>query len=489
MTTTQDSPRPITEEMGPGAKETTVRGSDAHGSDDDRADRLPARLRGIHYDVAVLDPSRSRWEHNLAFEIEQFNALPLTSRNLPVLTFTPEQAIKRGATEAELLRFAPLTPNAVRSMVLRARALAEADAQEVRAQARLIVAERAAQGLELPERIDLATFTPNPVPFLVDGLWPIGGVFGLFAQRKAGKSTVVRDIVRSVLTGDDLFGRFPVHVGPDTEVVLIDTENTIDQIHYEYRAAGIPDLGRINLRSIRGAERTFDLRVPQVQERWAEQIKPGSVIIFDCLYSVLAALGIPENDDTVAGLVVGFRALAAQCDALGGALVHHLGKDAERGARGHSSIEGNTDVVCQITTDGLPDADSPRYLSALGRNGVKVETSLLTLGSDHRLRLETVAEVKAERRQATLDADSAKVLAAIQEHPRCTAAAIVDATGLPDKRARAATQHLESIGLARDEGTARTRQAWVAAEHDSGPVDRFTTVADTARQRVAGAGK
>src|SRR5690606_16014071 len=116
-------------------------------------------------------------------------------------------------------------------------------------------------------------------------------------------------------------------------------------IHYDYCRAGIPNLNRINLRSVRGIERAFDLRVPQVQDRWAEQIKPGSVIIFDCLYSVLAALGISENDDTVAALVVGFRALTARCEALGGMLVHHLGKDAERGARGHSSIEGNVDVV------------------------------------------------------------------------------------------------------------------------------------------------
>lgn len=446
---------------------------------------VAARWAGFHYDTADLDADGPDWERKLAAAVERKNMLPEGRNAEPMVMFTGKQAIEFGATEAELSARGRLTPEAVRAMTLRARALAEADAQEVRAQARLIVAERAAEGLEVPDRIDLATFVPSPVPWLVDGLWPHGGVLGLFAARKAGKTTTVIDVIGSLVDDRALFGRYPSSLDLAAEVALIDSEMSAEQLHAEYSAAGVRNLGRINLRSIRGVERTFDVRVPQVRQRWAKQIKPGSVIVFDCLYSLLGALSISENDDAVVEVLTGLRSLATECGAAGLLIVHHLGKDSERGARGHSSLEGFPDVLCRIELDGLPDADTPRVFSAFGRSGVSIAPAQLTLGTDRRLRLDTVAEVQAERQQAALDADASKVLAAIQEKPRSTAAEIVTATALPDKRARAALRHLESIGVARDEGTAKTRQAWVAVEPEPAASDAFMTVTDTARRRLA----
>ncbi|MEU4810020.1 AAA family ATPase [Nocardia fluminea] len=443
-----------------------------------------AKWDGIHFAAADLDPARSGWERKMAAAIERHNMIP-AKNTLPVLTFTGKQAIECGATAAELSARGRLTPDAVRALALRARSLAEADAQEVRAQARLIVAERAAEGLEVPDRIDLATFVASPVPWLVDELWPHGGVLGLFAARKAGKTTTVIDVVGSLVDDRALFGRYPSSLDLAAEVALIDSEMSAEQLHAEYSAAGVRNLGRINLRSIRGVERTFDVRVPQVRQRWAKQIKPGSVIVFDCLYSLLGALSISENDDAVVEVLTGLRSLATECGAAGLLIVHHLGKDSERGARGHSSLEGFPDVLCRIELEGLPDAETPRVFSAFGRSGVSIAPARLTLGTDRRLRLDTVAEVQAERHQAALDADAAKVHAVIQEKPRSTAAEIVTGTALPEKRARAALRHLESIGLARDEGTAKTRQAWVAVEPETAASDSFMTVTDTARRRLA----
>lgn len=446
---------------------------------------VAARWSGFHYDTADLDPARSDWERKMAAAVERKNMLPEGRNSEPMVMFTGKQAIEFGATEAELSARGRLTPDAVRALALRARALAEADAQEVRAQARLIVAERAAEGLEVPERIDLATFVPNPVPWLVDDLWPRGGVLGLFAARKAGKTATVIELIGSLVDDRSLFGRYPSSLDAAAEVALIDSEMSAEQLHSEYAAAQVHNLGRINLRSIRGVERTFDVRVPQVRRRWAGQIKPGSVIVFDCLYSLLGALSISENDDAVVEVLTGLRSLATECGAAGLLIVHHLGKDSERGARGHSSLEGFPDVLCRIELEGLPDAETPRVFSAFGRNGVSIAPARLTLGADRRLRLDTVAEVQAERQQAALDADASKVLAAIQENPRSLAAEIVKATGVTDKRTRAALRHLEGVGLAHDEGTSKTRQAWIAVEPEPA-ADAFMTVTDTARRRLAG---
>ncbi|MEU2173681.1 AAA family ATPase [Nocardia sp. NPDC019219] len=436
---------------------------------------------GTYYAADTLDPRRSEWERVLSTAITRNNMLPIKPNSLPLLFFTGEQAMKAGATEAELRALRYLTPEAVRALTLRSRSLADADTREVRAQSLLIAAERAAESLAVPERIDLTTYTPSPVTWLVEGLWPVGGVLGLFAQRKAGKSTVVRELADSLLDGRSSFGRYSTHLDPAAEVVLIDTEMPPDLLHMEYM--GMANLGRINLRSIRGVERTFDVRVPQVRARWAAQIAPGSVIVVDCLYALFGSLGISENDDTVKDVMSGLRSLALECGAAGLLIIHHLGKDSERGARGHSSLEDSPDVLCRIEMDGMPAADTPRLFSAFGRYGVSIEPARLILGSDHRLSLETVAEVKAEQRRTALSADADLVLKAIRDNPGCAASVIVDVTGLPDKRARTATKHLEEIGLVRDEGTAKTRQAWRAVPQPD-PLDSFATVGETARRRV-----
>ena len=96
------------------------------------------------------------------------------------------------------------------------------------------------------------------------------------------------------------------------------------------------------------------------------------MLVFDCLYSILAALGISENDDGVAAVMSDCVPSATESKALGTALIHHLGKDADRGARGHSSIEGFADVLCHIGLDGPLDPDTPRLFKAYGRGGVNI---------------------------------------------------------------------------------------------------------------------
>lgn len=216
--------------------------------------------------------------------------------------------------------------------------------------------------------------------------------------------------------------------------------------------------------------------MPAVRERWAQQIAPGSVIVFDCLYSVLAALGISENDDTVAAVLLGLRALATECKALGTIMVHHLGKDDERGARGHSSIEGWPDVLCRIRLDGAIGSDTARMFSAYGR-GVDVESGVLVLGDDHRLTLESQADKRAAAKSNAHDADDAAVLAAMRAQAGLNNTALVDAAGVPQKRVYAACKRLAERGIVENRG-ASNRPAWHAAASESAHGDLFASPAD-----------
>ncbi|WFR71417.1 AAA family ATPase [Prescottella defluvii] len=402
---------------------------------------------------------------------------PSRDRRAPRLGYTAIELVQRfGVPPEQVAALPPATQSDLAEAVRRYGTERRAEQNAEQRGAKLIEAEQAAGEIELPERINLAEFVPPDDPWLIDELMRRESTLGLFAQFKAGKTTAVREIVRSLLDGDKVFGRFPVNVPPGTEVALIDSEMPLENLKEEYDKSGTLELGRLNLRSIRGVERSFDVRVRAVRERWAQQIAPGSVIVFDCLYSVLAALGISENDDTVAAVLLGLRALATECQALGTIVVHHLGKDDERGARGHSSIEGFADVLCRIRLDGPLGSDAERTFTAYGR-GVDVEQGVLVLGEDHHLTLESRADKKAAAKSHAHDADDAAVLAALRAQPGLSGSALRDAAGLPPKRAYAACKRLEERGVVENRGSG-TRPEWHAAASETRPGDPFASVAD-----------
>ncbi|NKT12470.1 AAA family ATPase [Prescottella equi] len=428
------------------------------------------------------EPAAAEWAQRAVEQMSHENNMarlpgPGRDRKTPRLGYTAIELVRLfGVPPEQVAALPPATQSDLAEAVRRFGTERRAEQNAEQRAAKLIEAEQAAAGIELPERINLAEFVPPDDPWLIDGLMRRETNLGLFAQFKAGKTTAVREIVRSLLDGDKVFGRFPVNVPPGTEVVLIDSEMPLDNLKEEYEKAGTLGFDRLDVRSIKGRERSFDVRVPSVQQRWASLISPGSVIVFDCLYSVLAALGISENDDTVAEVLLGLRALATECQALGTIMVHHLGKDSERGARGHSSIEGWPDVLCRIHLDGPLGSGTPHVFSAYGR-GVEVEPGVLVLGDDHRLTLESRADKKAAAKSHAHDADDAAVLDALRAQPGLSGSALRDAAGVPTKRAYAACKRLEERGVVENRGSG-TRPEWHAAGSETRAGDPFSSVAD-----------
>lgn len=352
------------------------------------------------------------------------------ARREPVLTLAVADLIALGVGLAD----AAALPSAdVHTRAMSARVVntwAEAERLERRREAMRMEAERAAADVSIPARVDLGSYQPEAVRWTVEGLVARGAVLGLFAERKAGKTTVVCELVRAVLHGERFLGRFAVRAPEDAEVVLFDTEMPIGSLHAQYHRAGVQHLDRLNLRTLRGVERSLDVRVEAVRTRWREVIAPGSLIVVDCLYSLFGALGVSESSDEVVEVLAGLRTLATECEASGLVIVHHLGKDTERGARGHSSIEGFPDAIARIELDGSPSADTPRTFSAYGRDDVSVEPGVLTLDGNHRLALggNPTAERTAKRQRLDnlavrnlIDANpglSARALGTLPAHER-----------------------------------------------------------------------
>ena len=144
----------------------------------------------------------------------------------------------------------------------------------------------------------------------------------------------------------------------------------------------------------------------------AELGMPVGLVIIDTLSRVLA--GGNENGSEDMGAVV--RNLDRLRDETGAAivLVHHSGKDAARGARGHSLLRAATDTEIEVTRD----------------DGTRVSTARVMKQRD----LPTEGSFAFTLRQVELglDADGDPVTSCVLEETEADAAASVKRKRLPD---------------------------------------------------------
>lgn len=203
--------------------------------------------------------------------------------------------------------------------------------------------------------------------YLVDSVFPTGGRVLFSAQSKAGKSTAMANLLRSLVDGDDFLGTYPV-APPTGNIVVIDNELDRRMIRKWLRDQGIQNQDRVHIIPLRGAVSSFDLTDSQVLAGWVEDLAAlnPSVIVLDCLRPVLDAIGLDEN--TEAGrFLVKFDELVAGCGATEAAVVHHFGHGTER-ARGASRLQDWPDAIWSLLRQNPDDLSSPRFFKAYGRD-------------------------------------------------------------------------------------------------------------------------
>lgn len=435
------------------------------------ADVVRAADDGQTWATAVVDAARAE---------NTYAALVGDRKQRPV-SLTTAQLFDRGAPPEAIAALPDATTVALGESARIVRAWDAEDRLRATEQARANEAAKLVAAVEIPGRINLATYTPPDTAWLIDGLMPMDGSLGLFAERKAGKTTTVVEMVRSMLSGDEFLGRFATNLPAGARVALMDTEMTPAMLHHEYTKVSIPaeHLDRIDLHPLRGRSRLLDLRNEATRARWQELIAPGAVIIVDCLYTVLAAAQVDESSAQVSDIIDGIKALAVQCSAAGLVIVHHLGKDPTKGARGHSSIEGGVDILATIWLDGPPAADTPRLFSATGRLDVDVPPALLSRGNDCRLTL-SASTPRADRARAADRSDDDTAWKLISDHPGKSLRGLeelpTETRKLSRSRLRRALDRLDGLGYIVNRGSAE-RPAWHAADR---PEDAFTIAADRA---------
>jgi hypothetical protein len=215
-------------------------------------------------------------------------------------------------------------------------------------------------------RAFLAEHDPEVI-YRIDGWWPMGGRIVLVAQWKAGKSTVVANLLRTLADGGRFLGEF--YTLPAGRIVLLDDELDPRTLRRWLRDQGVINADAVELVTLRGQAASFNILDTQTRAEWATVLAGVDVIILDCLRPVLDALGLDESRDA-GRFLVAFDALLAEAgdgSGVDGLVVHHMGHTSER-SRGDSRIIDWPDATWLLTRQDSDDPRSPRFLSAFGRD-------------------------------------------------------------------------------------------------------------------------
>jgi RecA-family ATPase len=229
-----------------------------------------------------------------------------------------------------------------------------------------------------PEMLTLREHLARPritTSWRIAGWQAIGHRVMFAAQYKAGKTTTVSNLIRSLLDGSRFLDEYEVSQ-LDGTVALLDFEMADNQLVEWYEAQGIKADDRLLVVPMRGRASSFDIVDPIVRSQWATMLRDRGVkyLVVDCLRPILDALGLNEHTD--AGIfLVALDALLAEAGIPEAVVVHHMGHSNER-SRGDSRLRDWPDVEWTLVRQS-EDPASPRFIKAYGR-GVEIpETKLV----------------------------------------------------------------------------------------------------------------
>lgn len=183
-----------------------------------------------------------------------------------------------------------------------------------------------------------------PLAWRVRGVLPAVGLAALYGPSASGKSFLALDMAAAIAEGQRWFD-CRVSVAPVVYVVLE------GEAGFKLRAqAWEVHKGRNLPAGLHLVLQPFTLTQPQDVADLAAASPAGAVIVIDTLNR--AAPTADENSSKDMGQILeAAKALQAITGGLV-VLVHHTGKDASRGLRGHSSLFAAMDAAVEVSRDG-----------------------------------------------------------------------------------------------------------------------------------------
>lgn len=210
---------------------------------------------------------------------------------------------------------------------------------------------------------DFLSVEDPPITWVMEGLQPVGTRALLAAQAKAGKTTLVSNLIKALADGGAFLGDIFNHF--DGTITLIDDELDDRMLRRWLKRLQIQHPEKIRVVTLRGRLQDFNIVDDEIRRVWADMLTGTDYLILDCLRPVLDACGLDENHE--AGIFLNaFDALLKQATIDNALVVHHMGHGANR-SRGDSRIMDWPDALWKLKRVDPDAPESKRFFSAFGR--------------------------------------------------------------------------------------------------------------------------
>lgn len=303
----------------------------------------------------------------------------------------------------------------------------------------------------------------EPSRFRIDNLAPLGGKVMVSAQYKAGKTTMVTNLLRALADNTPFLGSFDITT-PAERLVLVDDELGENMLRLWLREQGIGNTAAVvDTVALRGKLSSFNPMDDRNRDQWATRWRDLGVdyLVLDCLRPVLDAHGLDENHDAGTFLVA-FDALLEEAGIKDSLTVHHMGHANER-SRGDSRLQDWPDAIWKMMRES-EEPDSARYFSAFGRD-VKVPEGRLSY-DEHTRRLTYANGTRTDARLDKARADVIELLVAAQAKGAKPNGTAIENTLVPphnQKSLRQAVAALVRAGVvAVDDGPRNSKLHYIA---------------------------
>lgn len=287
--------------------------------------------------------------------------------------------------------------------------------------------------------INLADFLAqpdDPIAYRIDELWPLGGRVLLAAAAKAGKTTMILNLLKCLADGGDFLGTYATQA-VDRRIVYLNMEVGANQMRRWMRRVDIVNHDRIVVENLRGRTSALTLATEKGRKRvsaWLADLG-AEIVILDPLAPLLGALGLEEKENShVATFFSWWSETLYDAEVTDDYIAHHAGWEGTR-SRGASRLVDEPDAIWTIGRDKATDDDGddiygtnePRFLRAEGRD-VELGESKLQFDGVTGLLTITEGNRKTSRAEAKMSKAQARVLSAIASGHR-TKRAIIKAGG------------------------------------------------------------
>lgn len=213
-----------------------------------------------------------------------------------------------------------------------------------------------------------------PAPYRVKGVLLREAMAAIYGQSGSGKTFLALDLANAISDGKSWFG---CRIEPcDVIYIVLEGEAGVSQRVKAYRVKYGAETGK-RVKFIAAPlsllyRDDIDVLIATVKDAGIQ----GGVIFVDTLSA--ATPGMDENTSADMGeAIAAVKRIREECGGLV-ILIHHPGKDATKGLRGHSSLYAALDSVIEVTREG----DRRTWTLTKSKDGIE--------GAEHQFRLDVL---------------------------------------------------------------------------------------------------